>query len=562
MSRSLRFPRFGALVLAATVCISGLSEEAAASGTRAAALYSATDYFVQAAGKPGGTLRVSADNDIGTFDLHSVSHGNSQWLGRLLFDNLVYLDDQGRPTPWLAKSWDISADGKTYTFHLRDDVTFSDGSKLDAETIRINLEHMRAPATKSPLAGPYIAPYLDGKVIDEHTFEAHLREPYAPFLDVLAQGWLAIFSGKALTENPRGFGEKPVGSGPFVLESYSFQRGMKLVRRADYHWAPDFLRHRGPAYLERIHVDVVPESLIRYSSLRSGQYDFTLSAPPQNAAAIRADRRLALDNRIRKGSPARALSFNTSKPPFDDVRLRRALAFALDREGIAYVAGLGEFQPTSAFLSENTPHYDADFHDVFRQDLARANRLLDEAGWTGRDADGFRTRNGERLSAEMLVAESYTLPPVPVAVQADARRVGIELRMAYLPNLLIAERRNNNDFQATSSGVWQTNTPDILYILYHSDEITSAKRIGQNANQLRDPQLDAELAAARQALDPVERQYHYTRVQQLLTEIVPAIPAYENNFITARTRKLQGVLYDTSHNTPIFTAAWFEEDAR
>lgn len=521
-------------------------------------IYPASDYYEQAAGKSGGTLRVSVATDTNSLDLHAISHTNAQWLGRILYDNLVYLNDKGEITPWLAKSWEISADGKTYTFHLRDDVTFSDGAKFNAEAMRVNLEHMRDPATKSPLAAAYIAPYIDGKVIDEFTFQANLREPYAPFLDVLAQSWLAMLSPKAILENPKQLGEAPVGSGPFVVERYTRQQGITLVRRADYHWAPDFLRHSGPAYLDRIEIDFVPEALIRYTSLAAGQYDFTIDAPAQNAAGIRADQRFVFDSRIRKGNPFRGITFNTEKFPFDDVRVRQAVALAVDREGVAKIAGFGEYKPKSDFLAANTRYYDSSFKDVLLYNPKEANRLLDEAGWTARDAEGYRVKDGQRLSAEVLVTEGYGLITGTVAIQSDVKLVGVELRIVQLPSVQILERRNANSYQALGAGVWHTNTPDGLYILYHSNEIISPKRIGQNAARLHDSQLDDVLSQARQSQDPVLSQKLYSQAQKRLTELVPAIPLYENYTLTAHDAKVQGVVYDTSHNTPVFTSVWLD----
>jgi len=539
----------------------GAPDAAKRSASGADFTYQAQDYQAQGAGRPGGTLKVSASADTGSLDLHSISHTNAQWLGRLIYDNLVYLDDQGRPTPWLAKSWDISPDGKTYTFHLRDDVTFSDGTPFDAEAVRVNLEHMRDPATKSPLAAAYIAPYRDGKVLDKHTFQARLSEPYTPFLDVLAQSWLAIESPKALKENPKGFGEAPVGTGPFVVESYKRQQGIRLVRRADYHWAPDFLRHDGPAYLERVEVDFLPEALIRYSSLAGGQYDLTIDAPPQNAAAIRADRRLVFDSRIRKGNPNRGLTFNTERFPFDDLRVRKAVALAIDREGIARIAGFGEFLPKTDFLAANTRYYDPSFQAPLRQDVAEANRLLDEAGWTARDAQGFRVRDGQRLAAQMLVSEALTPSPGPVAIQADARKVGVDLQLVQLPTPQLADLRRAGKYQALAGGVWHTNTPDGLYILYHSNEISTARRIGQNSARLRDARLDDALAKARRSQSDDERRQLYREAQQRLTELVPAVPLYENYSLTARHQRVKGVVYDTSHNTIVFTTVWLDKEA-
>lgn len=498
-------------------------------------------------------------SDTGTLDLHAISHTNAQWLGRLIYDNLVYLDDQGQPTPWLAKSWEITGDGKTYTFHLRNDVSFSDGSKFNAEAVRVNLEHMRDPATKSPLAAAYVAPYDKGEIMDEYTFRAHLHESYAPFLSVLAQSWLAMESAKALTDNPKGFGAAPVGSGPFVVESYTRQQGIKLVRRPDYHWAPDFIKHRGPALLEHIDLDFVAEPLVRFSSLAAGQYDLTIDAPAQNAAAIRADARLVFDSRIRQGNPSRALAFNTAKFPFEDVRVRRAIALAMDREGIVRVTGFGEYEPKADFLAANTRYYDPAYKDALKQDVPEANRLLDAAGFTGRDAEGIRTnKEGKRLSAEVLLNNAQTPSPVVVALQADAKKVGVELKLAQRPAPELTDRRRTGDYQAMGAGVWHTNTPDGLYIVYDSNEITSDKRVGQNISRLSDAELDKLLAQARASQSDDERRSLYSAAQKRLTELVPAIPLHENYTLTARKNDVKGVLYDTSHNTIVFTSAWLD----
>ena len=490
-------------------------------------VYPATDFYEQGGkGVPGGTLRVSMAADIGTFDLHATSSGVAQWLGRLIYDNLVYLDDKGNATPWLAKSWTISPDRKTYTFHLRDDVTFSDGTKFNAEAVRINLEHMRDPATKSPLAAAYIVPYHDGKVIDEYTFQANLSEPYTPFLDVLAQSWLAMFSPKQIKEAPKQIALLPAGSGPFVVESYTRQQGVKLVKRADYHWAPPFTRHEGPAYLDRIELEVVPEALIRYTSLAAGQYDFTLDAAAQNAAAIKADPALVYANRVRKGIPYRAITFNVTKEPFTDVNVRKAFALAVDREGIAQIMGFGEFKLKTDFLAATTRYYDPSFQDALKYNVPEANRILDEAGWTGRDAEGYRTRGGQRLSASILTTDTGTPSAMTVAVQSDVKKVGFELTIVQLPAAPITGRRNAGEYQALSAGVWHTNTPDALYILHHSKAITTPKLTGQNSSRLADPLLDDLLTRARQEGDQAVLQDLYSKAQKRLVELVPSVPVF------------------------------------
>jgi peptide/nickel transport system substrate-binding protein len=523
--------------------------------------YPATDYIQQAPGTPGGVLKVSVASDTGSLDLHAISHTNAQWLGRVIYDNLVYLDPQGEISPWLAKSWTISPDGKVYTFKLRDDVTFSDGTKFNAEAVRVNLEHMRDPATKSPLAAAYIAPYKNGRAIDDYTFEATLSEPYSPFLNVLAQSWLSMESPKAIKENPKGLGDAPVGSGPFIVESYTRQQGIRLKRRDDYHWAPDIVKHTGPAYLDRIEIEFVAEPVLRYNGLASGQFNFTIDAPAQNAAAIRSSDDLVLTSRVRTGIPSRGVTFNVGKPPFTDINVRKAFALAIDREGIVQSTGFGEYKIKSDFLASNTRYYDPSGKDQLRYAPEISNQLLDASGWKERDAQGFRVKDGQRLAAELLTTETATPSPILAAIQSDVKKIGFDLKIVQLPAAQLTDRRNSNDYQALGGGVWHTNTPDALYINYHSDSITTPKRIGQNTAHLQDAQLDDVLLKARHTTDPKLLQSLYSQAQLRVIELVPAVPLYENASSVAFSKNVKGVIYDTSHNTPYFPAVWIDKSA-
>ncbi|MDD0976153.1 ABC transporter substrate-binding protein [Pseudomonas fontis] len=567
LSRLARLALLGAALLLAAckppASVQGAAVQADGAQADGTLRYAANDYREAAPGRPGGTLRMSTASDTTTFDVHSISHGNVQWLGRILFDCLVYQDERGNISPWLAKSWDISPDGKTYTFHLRDDVTFSDGEKFNARAVQINLEHMRDPATKSPLAAAYIAPYVDGRVVDEYTFEAHLREPYSPFLDVLAQSWLSMISPRQILEAPKTIAQQPIGSGPFVLEQYTRDQGATFVKRQGYNWAPSVTGHVGEAYLDRLELSIVPEPMIRFSTLEARQSDFTLDAPAQNAQAIRANPDLQMRSRVRKANPFRSLTFNVERFPFEDVRVRRAVARAIDREGIAWIAGFGEFLPKGDFLAANTGYYDPAFKDALGYDVDAANRLLDEAGWAQRDPQGYRLKDGKRLAAQLLIYESGVFPgSIAVAIQADLKKIGFAMDIDLLPLAQITERRYASNFDAIAGGYWHTNTPDGLFILYHSQSISTPTFIGQNVGRLRDAALDQALSAARQAHDPAELARQYRIAQQRLVETVPAVPVFESHVLVAYRNAVKGVIFDTSHNTPFFTSVWLDQEAQ
>lgn len=302
----------------------------------------------------GGTLRLSMNTDPLCLDPHAISSDVEQIFGHILTDNLIYLDEQGQPGPYLAESWQISPDGRTYTFKLRQGVTFSDGTPFDAEAVRVNFEHMLDPTTRSPLAGPYIAPYKDSRIIDPYTIEVHLSVPYSPFLDVLAQGWLGLLSPKAINETtPAQLCEKPIGSGPFVLTGYTKNQGVTFVRRPGYNWAPPQLKQTGEAKLDGIEVSWVGQDAVRFNSLTGGQYEATGYVPAQNAAALKNNPNFVYANVNRIGLPY-TVEFNTSRAPFDNLDVRRAFAAAVNVPAIVQTLGFGERQQSTSYVDRVT----------------------------------------------------------------------------------------------------------------------------------------------------------------------------------------------------------------
>ena len=200
---------------------------------------------------------------------------------------------------------------------------------------------------------------------------------------------------------------------------------------------------------------------------------------------------------------------------------------------------------------------------MLKYDVAEANRLLDSAGWEQRDAEGYRVKNGRRLAAELLTYETGAYPSsIAVAIQADLKKVGFQLTIDIAPLPQILEKRYAGNFQVIAAGYWHTNTPDGLYILHHSKSISTPSFIGQNIGSFRDEPLDVALSAARQTTDPVELQKLYSIAQQRLTENVPAAPVYESHVLVAYRNAVKGLIFDTSHNTPIFTTVWLDQEAK
>ncbi|GAB4054494.1 ABC transporter substrate-binding protein [Catellatospora paridis] len=549
-------------LLAATVAIGALAACGSSGGTTPASADASSRTagdVLNGKGSPvaGGILNLSMSADPLCLDPHAISSDVEQIFGRILTDNLVYLDTDGNPGPWLAEKWEISADGKVYTFHLRQGVTFSDGAVFDAAAVVANFEHMLDPDTRSPLAGPYIAPYESSRIVDPYTLEVTLKQPYTPFLDVLAQGWLGLLSPKAIKEStPAQLCEKPVGSGPFVLTGYTKTQGATFAKRAGYDWGPPQLGYSGAAHLDGINVSWVGQDAVRFNSLVSNQYQATGYVPAQNAAAVKTDPNLVYSNVNRIGLPY-TIEFNTSRAPFDDLAIRQAFVSAVDREALVKTVGFGERQLATSFVDRVTKYYDPEVK-LRGHDLKQANELLDKAGWTGRDAEGYRTKDGKTLLVQWPVAQTATISPIFDLVQAQVKAVGIKVNVELLPSAQLTTRRYNGDYDL-SAGVWHTNTPDVLYIKYATFSIPNEKRLGQNTSRISDAQLDGWLEEARRTGDKAKLAELYGKSQQRLAELVPGFPVYDNSVLWAFSAKLHDVVVDTSHGTPYFAYSWLEK---
>ncbi len=547
-------------LLALTAGLAGLGTEAFSRRTPTTLIYPDTDYAQQVGGRPGGVLRTNASYEPGSFDIHKLLAGNLVWQGRLIYDGLVYLDPHGRPTPWLARSWTVSPDGRTYVFRLRPAVTFSDGVRFDARAVLVNFERIKALGLQSHISSVYLAPYVEGRVLDPFTFEARLDAPYPAFLAFLAQTWMGFLSPRQIAEAPDSIATRPIGTGPFVVTDYQPGKCAVFRRREDYNWAPDQLRHAGPAYLEGVVLDAVADEAARAEQVLSGVHGLTFEAPAASAARFRADPTMVFSNRVRPGAPMRSLSFNTHRFPFDDVRIRRAAALAMDRRSITAALGCGEFLPKADYLGTNTTGYDSAYSGVLAYDPAAASALLDAAGWRERGADGIRVKAGQRLSAELATTGGERTPPTSVlSMQSDLRNAGLDLRLKPVTNAGLLDVLRTGDYDALTGGWWSATTADVLFVLYHSSQLARQYALGQNTANLSDPRLDDVLLRARHTLDPQARQGLYRQAQALLVDLVPVVSLHESHHLSAWRRDVRGVVFDTTHNTPILTTAWLAQ---
>lgn len=513
-----------------------------------------------ATGEPtsGGTLVFASNTDTNCLDPHQSAADVAGLYARPILDSLVALTDDGQVHPWLASSWDVSGDELTYTFHLREDVAFSNGEPFNAEAVVANFEHIVAPETASQLAAGYIEPYAGSTAVDEFTVDVTFSRPFSAFLPSLATAYFGMEAPSTLSADPAELCSVVVGTGPFISEKgYVPQEGISYVRNPDYDWAAETAEHDGPAYLEALEITIVPEDSVRIGALFSGEVDAIASVPPVQMDQIEADGSLYTDT-----APAPGGNYNyypnTESGPFSDLAVREAFRAGIDFDTLIEQVYFGAFEPADSPISPNTAYYDPSQEAAYQYDPDEAARLLDEAGWVPGD-DGIRVKDGEPLTIRMpIIGASVREQRDTLAqqVQAAAREIGFDMVIdsmdigAYVGDL----GSGNYDLVEVS---WQRASPDVLRTLFHSDYIPNGG-FSTAFSRYASPVIDEALVAALATRDPDELAELYGTVQMEIADQALVFPQYVFAYLLGANTSVGGITWEPQAY-PLFYDAWIAE---
>jgi len=452
-----------------------------------------------------------------------------------VYDTLVYQDPAtGRFVPGLALSWQISEDGKTYTFTLRRDVKFHDGTPFNAAAVKVNLDRIINPATQSQKAVFLLGPFDYAEAVDELTVRIHLKQPFAPLLDGLSQVYLGMASPAALSQWGKDYQLHQVGTGPFMFKEYVPKDHLTLIRNPDYKWGPSIWENRGPAYLDEITFRFYEDPATRALALESGQAQVMGEVPPQEVDRLTSSGKFMLYAVPIPGQPLQ-LFLNTRRAPTDDLRVRQALIHATDRAAIVK-AVFGDKSP-AAFgpLTAVTIGYDPKVKSLYPFDLEQARQLLDEAGWRA-GADGIRQKDGQQLQVDAVLMGFGFVPETAQLLQAQWARAGVDLKTQLVPygTLLQAGRDGSvNAIPFFDSG----SDPDILRKFFRSDS-------SFNFAKVSDPAIDALLDRSVTLVNPSDRAPVYADIQQRIMAQALIVPIRDYINLNVAAKGVTHLRYD------------------
>ncbi|WP_433722364.1 ABC transporter substrate-binding protein [Nocardia sp. CA-129566] len=497
----------------------------------------------------GGSLTWGVETEPTTLNPHLNGQGKTKLLLRNSYESLLQRTADGGIVPWLASAHEVSADGLMYTFTLREGVRFTDGNPLTAAAVALNFTKMKDPAYSGGFgSGPLSN--LDTVVArDERTVVFTLKNVYSPFLDYV--GTLEIISPAAF-DSPqlKSGGPEIAGTGPFILDRYTKGQEIHFRKNPDYNWAPQNAEHQGPAYLDEVTYRFLPESSVRTGALTSGQVDLIEGISGNDAGLFEDNPAFTYQHALNAGGPL-ALYLNATYGPTTEEKVRKALIDSVDVDAVLKSIYRGERTRGWGIISPgDRVFYDRSIEQSYGGDTAAANRLLDEAGWTTRDDKGFRTKNGQRLTIEVVQAQSTVRDQRDVllqSIQAQAKQnAGIDLVIALVDAGTYTDRRKSNTFGSIANSDTLTGGIDIENHWYPATAFGTL-----NYSRAANPELTAWLKAAAATQDSGERAKLYAQLQRfVLVDKGYVLPLYQPEDEIAAATRVHGAGFRPYHQFP------------
>ena len=456
----------------------------------------------------------------------------SERIDQLMFDDLLDRDEHLNVKPALAESWEIR-DPLTYVFHLHPGVKFHDGRALTARDVKWTFDSLLQGKIRSTKAAVY-KPVDRIEAADDLTIIFHLKQPFATLLWNLSDGAMGIVpygSGSEVSEHP-------IGSGPFRFVSAQQDKEVVLERNDDY-WGEK-------AKLARLRFAVVPDDTTRALELRKGSADIASNALPLDTIAT-LERDPALQVLHAPGTILSYLAFNMRDPILRDVRVRQALAYAIDRRPIIHYLLRDFARPASSLLPPESWAYD-DRVSHYDYQPERARQLLDEAG--------YRKVNGVRFHLTMTTSTEGSTRLMAAVLQQQLRAVDIALDIRTFEFATFFSDVTHGAFQLYSlRWIGGNEDPDIFEYVFHSDKFPPH---GANRSFYSNAQLDALINQARSQLDQNARKQLYAQIQELVASDLPYINLWYWDNVVVHTRRVHNLTLNPSGNYDFLKTASLE----
>ncbi len=498
----------------------------------------AQDYTPDPNARPGGGIIITYKDDVATLD-PAIGYDWQNWsMIKSLFDGLMdYVPGTTELRPGLAESYDLSQDGLTYTFHLRNGVKFHNGREMTADDVKYSLDRVTDPATQSPGAGFFgsilgydaaadgSAKGLEGvKIIDPATVQITLSRPDATFLHVMALNFASVVPQEAVDAAGGDFGKQPVGTGAFKLADWTIGQKLVFEKNADY-W------REGVPYLDSVTFEVGQEPIVALLRLQKGEVDVPGDGiPPAKFTEVMGDPAQAA--RVVEGGQLHTgyITLNVTTPPLDKLEVRQAINMAINKDRIVQIIN-GRAKPANQPLPPSMPGYSTDYKG-YAYDVEGAKKLLADAGL----ADGFET--------ELYVMNTDPNPRIAQAIQQDLSEIGIKASIKSLAQANVIEAGGAGTAPMIWSGgmAWIADFPDPSNFYGPILGCAGAVEGGWNWSKYCNEAVDADAVKADSFNDPADpaRLALWSEVYQKVMADAPWVPVFNEERYTMKSERMGG----------------------
>lgn len=466
-------------------------------------------------------LRVGIEDHPRTLDPRYATDAYGQRIGQhLIFSTLVKHGYDLQPVPDLALRWENPEDHITVV-HLRQDAQFHDGTPVTGKDVKFTYEHLMDPGTLSPFASRLRSIIDSIELEDPHTVRFIQKMPVASFLNMIT----APILPKHLIENGEDFSQTLTGSGPFQFVS---QSATEIVLSPNEHY------YGGKPQMERLSFKVIRDDNTRFLKMRRGELDLAINALPLDK--VDEFRKPPLSDTYRliegPGISYNYVAFNLEDPLLQDVRVRRAIAHAINVEEIIQYRLAGQATRAVSLLSPINPYHDASVPAV-PFDPQKSRKLLESTGLVGSGQAGETSR----LNLQLKVSNNAQAVAIGRILQAQLAVIGIDLDLrSYEWGTFYGDIRSGN-FQMTTMRWVGVVDPDFYYELFHSRQMAPQ---GDNRVRYADAEMDQLLETGRVTLEPLKRKAIYSQVQKKLAEDLPYFSLWHVNNVSIVHKRVSG----------------------
>lgn len=498
----------------------------------------------------GGNFVFAEVTPINNWQIQEASFYEVANVLNSVVDRLTYFDpESGELVGWIAEEFEMNDDATEFVFTIQEGVTFSDGSDLDAEAVKANLDALGhgIPEQQVP-ANPHFMYYESAQVTGDNEVTVTLSEPDVNFLRATSSVTAGLVSEETLegTYEEQDSIETIAGSGPFEFESQTIDEEVVFTARDDYEWAPETAENQGAPYLDSFTVRYLPEISHRPGAVQTHQVDLVRGIQPVDEAVVEANgHQILAPEGVDLSANQAALRIGSGL--VEDPKVRQALNLGIDREELHEAALSDSYEIAGSILNHGDPDF-IDFSDELEYDPQRANELLDEAGWKVA-SDGIREKNGERLEITVAASNnSVVIRPAFEVIEQQWREIGVQLINRAADNAFLGTAYADDTVEIFGTrqfiygGLGAAYGVEESPMLFHADE--DLVEIFDEQRAETDPEAHAELVAEEQWGLVVDKAYTLP-----LWDEVQVYGAHNSVYVDF-----------TSGTAPILQGAWKEQE--